>query len=127
MEIPEEEGFWPEAIFFKKGSKQQVFYIDEVLKNVEEEDTYDRVIDLIKKTKFDYLAVVFESIVEDENEEEYSVLSVLIGDILDLEYYESDFYTQNGVLKLENFERVDKENYPIEAIAVRRAMTYQNE
>ena len=130
MEIPEEDGFWPEAIFMEdKTGNEQIIYIDELrdFSNENNVSIEEVVTDVIKEENPKNLALVFETRILFMEGHEKSVLSLLIGDIMDLECYEASYYEDKGMLKLENFETLHKEDYPDEALAVRRAMTYQNE
>lgn len=130
MEIEEEESFWPEAIFMEDREGEEIIVYIEDLREISEEEniSIENVItDVIKEENPKNLALVFESRYLYADGQETSVLSFLVGNIMDLECYEADYYKSGNVLKLENFEKVHQEDYPNEAIAVRRAMTYQNE
>ena len=130
MEIEADEEFWPEAIFMQnKNGKESITYIEDLRnisdkKNIQIEEIIAKT---IKKKNPKYLAIVFETRILWGDGKQDSVLSLLVGDIMDLECYEAQYYESDGVLKLENFEKLLKDEYPDEAVAVRRAMTYQNE
>lgn len=124
-----EEDFWPDAMFLQIGKKEEIIYMEEIEQKAKQKNLRmeEAVTDIIKQYNPDNLALVFKSIYKHENFEETWVLNFLIGNIMRLECYEILYYEDKGILKVEGWEKLFPEEYPDEAIEVRRAMTYQDQ
>lgn len=124
-----EEDFWPDAMFLEINKKEKTIYLEEIEAKAKREnlDIGEVISDVIKHYRPDNLALVFKSIYLHQNFEEVWVLHFLIGNIMNLECYQGLYYEDKGILKLEGWEKLYPEEYPDEAIEVRRAMTYQDQ
>lgn len=132
MEPTVEEGFWPGAIFLQnREGTNFVIYIDEIIesKNTDEKEPniMPEIEYLIKSHMPDYLAVVYKTDYVYGDGSTEAVLAMLVGDILDLEYYEADYFISDNKYKLENFEQIEREAFPDEAQIIRKSMTYQDQ
>lgn len=126
------EGFWPPAIFIQnKMGTNFLIYIEEIYEAAtdlnEDVELLDVIKNIIKTNSPEYLAVVYKAEYTYDDEYTETVVSLLVGDITDLEYYEADCFISDNKYKLENWEAIHTEDFPEEAQIIRRSMVYQDQ